>query len=70
MEKWTHDGQYVIFGGGPKSIWALPLKGGRKPIPVVESSSMVDEPHVSRDGQWLTYSGHESGQWEVYVQPF
>jgi eukaryotic-like serine/threonine-protein kinase len=31
---------------------------------------MVDEPHVSRDGRWLAYSGNDTGQWEVYVQPF
>ena len=31
---------------------------------------MVDEPHVSRDGRWLAYSGNETAQWEVYVQPF
>ena len=30
----------------------------------------MDEPHVSRDGQWLAYSANETGQWEVYVQPF
>ena len=31
---------------------------------------MLDEAHVSRDGRWLAYSGYDSGQWEVYVQPF
>ena len=70
MEDWTHDGRFVIFGLGPKNISALQLGGGRKPVPVVESSSPVDEPHVSRDGRWLAYSGFDTGQWEVYVQPF
>ena len=28
------------------------------------------EPHVSPDGRWLAYSGQDTGQWEVYVQPF
>jgi len=37
---------------------------------VIESSSSVDQPLVSRDGRWLAYSGTETGQWEVYVQPF
>jgi eukaryotic-like serine/threonine-protein kinase len=70
VEDWTHDGRFVVFLRGNNSIWALPMEGDRKPIPVLESSSMVDEPHVSRDGGWLAYSGHDSGQWEVYVQPF
>ena len=60
----------MVFGRGPTNIWALQLGGGRKPVPVVESSSPVDEPHVSRDGRWLAYSGFYTGQWEVYVQPF
>ena len=60
----------MIFLPGPRTISALPLGGDRKPIPVIESSSSVDEPHVSRDGRWLAYSANETGQWEVYVQPF
>ena len=69
-EEWTRDGQFILFGRGVKSIWALPLGGGRKPVPVIQSSSAVDEPRVSRDGRWLTYSGNDTGQWEVYLQPF
>jgi len=60
----------VIFLRGTESVWALPLKGDRTPVPVIESSSSVDEPHVSPDGRWLAYSGQDTGQWEVYVQPF
>jgi Tol biopolymer transport system component len=70
VEEWTHDGQFILFGLGPNSIWALPLRKDRKPVPVVQSSSDVDEPRVSRDGRWLTYSGNDTGQWEVYLQPF
>jgi len=70
MEDWTHDGRFVIFGRGERNISALQLGGGRKPVSVIESSSPVDEPHVSRDSRWLAYSGSDTGQWEVYVQPF
>ena len=42
----------------------------KKPIPLIESSLAVDEPHVSRDGRWLAYSANDTGQWEVYLQPF
>ena len=67
---WTHDGPFVIYLADAKSIWALPLTGDRKPLPVVQLSSLVDEPQASRDGQWLAYSANETGQWEVHVQPF
>jgi eukaryotic-like serine/threonine-protein kinase len=70
VEEWTHDGRFVLFGLTPQSVSALPLSGDRKPIPIIESSSMVDEPHVSRDGRWLAYSSNDTGQWEVYLQPF
>ena len=70
LEAWTHDGRLVIYLADAKSIWALPLTGDRKPLPVVQSSSLVDEPQVSRDGRWLAYNANDTGQWEVYVQPF
>jgi hypothetical protein len=70
VEDWTHDGRFVIFMLSSQNISALPLVGDRKPISLIESLSNVDEPHVSRDGSWLAYSANETGQWEVYVQPF
>jgi hypothetical protein len=60
----------VIYMPDAKSIWALPLTGDRKPLPVIQSSSLVDEPHVSRDARWLAYSANDTGQWEVYAQRF
>jgi Tol biopolymer transport system component len=70
VEDWTRDGRFLIFAFTPQSVWALPLNGDRKHIPLIESSSAVDEPHVSHDGRWLAYSSNDTGQWEVYVQPF
>jgi hypothetical protein len=70
VEDWTYDGQFLIIGLSDKNVSALPLGGDLKPIPVIESTSSVDEPQVSPDGRWLTYSGNETGQWEIYAQPF
>jgi eukaryotic-like serine/threonine-protein kinase len=70
VEDWTHDGRFVIFKCETGRICALPLKGDRTPVPLIESSSNIDEPHVSPDGRWLAYSGTDTGQWEVYVQRF
>jgi len=70
VEDWTHDGRFVILGLSMQNISALPLAGDRQPMPLIESSSSVDEPHVSRDGRWLAYSSDDTAQWEVYVQSF
>ena len=70
LEAWTHDGRFLIYGLSSQSIWALPLGGDQKPIPIVEASSLVDEPRVSHDGRWLAYSASDTGRWEVYLQPF
>jgi eukaryotic-like serine/threonine-protein kinase len=70
VEDWTFDGRFVIFGLTAQSVWALPLRGDQKPILVLKSSSQVDEPHVSHDSRWLAYGSVETGQWEVYLQPF
>ncbi len=70
VEEWTQDGRFLILGLTVQSVSALPLGGDRKPITIVESSASVDEPHVSHDGRWLAYGSNDTGQWEVYVQPF
>jgi dipeptidyl aminopeptidase/acylaminoacyl peptidase len=51
-----------------QSVWALPVKGG-KAEPVL-TGFRVDEPQLSPDGRWLAYVSSESGQDEVYVEPF
>ena len=49
-------------------MWAVPLNGG-KPESVL-SGARFDEPQLSPDGRWLAYLSNESGQNEVYVEPF
>jgi Tol biopolymer transport system component len=70
LEDWTHDGRFLIVKRSAQNISAVPFGEHRTPISLAEFSSMVDEPHVSRDGRWLAYSSNETAQWEVYVQPF
>ena len=73
-ESWSRDGQTLLFvrrtAGDAKSVWALPLEGEGKPEPVLGEGFRVDEPHLSPDGRWLAYVSLESGQNEVYVEPF
>jgi serine/threonine protein kinase len=75
---WWRDGkrpsatEYVIytqFGGGPRSVWALPLAGSRTPIKLLEGR-FAYAARVSPDGHWLAYTAFDSGLSEIYVQPF
>jgi Tol biopolymer transport system component len=71
---WSRDGRFLIFmSTEPKTkddLWALPLTGDRKPIPLLQSEFSEWMGQLSPDGRWLAYVSDESGQAEVYVQPF
>jgi Tol biopolymer transport system component len=72
---WSSDGRYILFHtrGDPKTlsdVWALPLSGDRKPIPVVQTQFRELEAVFSPDGRWIAYTSEESGRFEVYVTPF
>jgi Tol biopolymer transport system component len=69
----TADGQYLVYSertSGQYDIWALPLAGTPKRVPVVVGPFSEFEARVSRDGQQVAYVSLESGQSEVYVTPF
>ena len=51
-------------------VWALPLEGDRKPIPVARTQSSEVQGTVSPDGRWIAYASDESGTYEIYVQSF
>jgi Tol biopolymer transport system component/predicted Ser/Thr protein kinase len=77
-ESWSPDGQDLFFirratvteETSLQSIWALNLESEGEPEPLVSFGFTVDEPRVSPDGRWLAYASNESGQWEVYVEPY
>jgi len=51
-------------------IWALPLEGDRKPLPVVRTRFNEERPALSPDGHWLAYLSDETGRPELFVQAF
>jgi Tol biopolymer transport system component len=71
---WSPDGQTLVYWTStPQTqgdVWALPLKGDKKPIPIVNSGADERHPQLSPDGKWIAYSSNETGRSEVYVQPF
>ena len=73
---WSRDGRYLLFrafkaGPTPNAdIWALPLDGDGKPLPVLRTRFEERDAQFSPDGKWIAYHSNDSGQHEVYVQPF
>jgi Tol biopolymer transport system component len=73
-QDWSPDGRHVLFTNqSPKTnfdLWALPLFGGRKPVPVAQTPSSELFGRFSPDGRWIAFQSGETGRAEIYVQPF
>jgi eukaryotic-like serine/threonine-protein kinase len=71
-EDWSPDGRYLLYQIQMESrdLYALDLKDGDKPIPVVHGPGWDGKGQFSPDGRWITYMSDESGRTEVYVRPF
>jgi Tol biopolymer transport system component len=71
---WSAGGQYITYftqgTGGLTDIWALPLFGDRKPFPLVQTPYNERNAVFSPDDRWFAYQSNESGQMQIYVQPF
>lgn len=73
-EAFTPDGEHLLFWHLSETtqgdIWSLPVKGERKPQPVVQTKADETGPALSPDGRWLAYGGEEGNRVEIFVQPF
>ncbi|HVH26068.1 MAG TPA: protein kinase [Vicinamibacterales bacterium] len=74
LEDWSSDGRFILYHEQhPKTnrdLWALPLAPDSKPLPVAKTPFEERNGRFSPDGRWIAYMSNESGQGEVYVQPF
>jgi Tol biopolymer transport system component len=68
-ESWSGDGETLLYISSD-DVWALPLAEDRPPELVLDTGHRLDEAHLSPDGRWLAYISDESGDWEVYIEPF
>jgi len=67
---WTRDGRYVIYDLNG-DVWALPISGAdRKPIPIAATPFLEYGAKTSVDGKWIAYASNETGEQQVYIQPF
>ena len=71
------DGRTLIFtrilAPGPnqrREIWEVPLEGERTPAPLLQGQFAYGNASISPDGRWLAYRSDESGDFEIYLQPY
>ena len=69
-ESWSSDGATLLCMLGDDAVWAFPLAGDGPPELVLKTAFRIDEPQLSPDRRWLAYISTQSGDWEVYVEPF
>ncbi len=74
-ESWSPDGKDIAYERMDDmrhfDVWLLPLEGGGKPRPFLESARFLQaSPKFSPDGRWLAYCSNESGRAEVFVTQF
>jgi Tol biopolymer transport system component len=71
---WSPDGRFLLYRSLDSKmgydLWALPFEGDRKPFPVVQTNSDERDGQFSPDGKWIAYQSSDTGQFEIYIQPF
>jgi eukaryotic-like serine/threonine-protein kinase len=73
VDDWSKDGKYLVYDAWSTArprLFALPLAGERKPVPLVNPEFVSHQGQLSPNGRWLAYRSTESGISEVYVQGF
>ena len=66
---WSADGR-LLFGEATGDIGVLTVEGDRTVEMLLETEFQEVVPALSPDGRWLAYQSDESGQPQIYVQPF
>jgi serine/threonine protein kinase len=73
-QDWSRDGRFLLFLQRAKDtgsdLWTLSMDGEHKATPYLVTSFNEAQAKFSPDGHWVVYSSNESGNREVYVQPF
>ncbi len=77
LTDWSRDGFLLYTEIDPKTgadLWYTPLngsaEGNAKPVPFLQTEFDESLGQISPDGRWISYVSNESGESEVYVQPF
>jgi Tol biopolymer transport system component len=66
--------QFLLYAvQDPKTqsdLFALPLVGERKPVPVATTIYDEVQGQFSPDGRWVAYASNLSGRYEIYIRAF
>src|SRR5262249_26652605 len=66
---WSPDGRYVLYSivQPPNNfdLWAVPLTGERKPLPVTQTPFIEGEGRFSPDGRLIAYTSDATGRSEL-----
>jgi len=73
-DDWSSNGRFIVYYDAPPGIssrlWFFPLSGDRRAVAVPNTDARGANGRFSPDGRWLAYESWESGQPEVWIQPF
>jgi serine/threonine protein kinase len=72
---WSADAKFIVYTNTNSiasgfDIWVWPTSGDSKPGLAVRTRSNAMHGRLSPDSRWLAYASDESGEMQVYVQPF
>lgn len=64
------DGRFLAYTKSGLQLWILPLTGDRPAYRFYPADFQQFHGQFSPDGKWMAYTSNETGDFEVYVQPF
>ena len=71
---WSPDGHWLLYNlltsKTGTDIWILPTDGSGPGHPLVQTSFNEANAVFSPNGHWIAYDSDESGQSQIYIQPF
>jgi hypothetical protein len=74
IDDWSPDGRLLIYQSVNAQtgydLWTVPVEGGDKPRPFLQSRFDEKYARFSPDGRWMAYTSNESGKSEVYIRAF
>ena len=76
VSDWSRDGRYILYTGvdgetgDDLSYLERNQEGGWEPHLFLQTAFQERSSKLSPDGRFIAYASDESGQFEVYVQPF